>query len=169
MSINVLARKTRAIRRRQPGSTFPSSKGGKCCGPANGGKPIQQLSTRQLVKIKAAQAAIKTAGSGYGEQRRTASENTEVKVLTALLCNNTTKTDSSGYPCPGDKPTPSSNCSCNNCPKCSRRIFEQRCCNIYKFVGPLSNSENIVNKVVQRAGGTIVYQPVVLNPCTCKK
>ena len=159
MSINVLARKTRAIRRRQPGSTFPSSKGGKCCGPANGGKPIQQLSTRQLVKIKAAQAAIKTTGSGYGERRRTAGENTEVKVLTALLCNCET----------GRKPTPSSNCSCKNCPKCSRRIFEQRCCNIYKFVGPLSNSENIVNKVVQRAGKTIVYQPIVANPCTCKK
>ncbi len=168
MSINVLARKTRAIRERQPGSTFPSSKGGKCCGPANGGVPIQQLSTRQLVKIKAAQAAIKTPGSGWGERRRTASENTEVKVLTALLCNNST-IGYNGYPCPGDKPTPSRNCSCNNCPKCSNRIFEQRCCNIYKFVGPLSNSENIVNKVVERAANTIVYQPIVVNPCTCKK
>ena len=162
MSINVLARKTRAIRGRQPGSTFPSSKGGKCCGPANGGRPIQQLSTRQLVKIKAAQAAIKTTGSGWGERWRSASENTEVKVIAELLCNNATYDYVGGVftlpldDCTTDKPTPSRNCSCNNCPKCSSRIFEQRCCNIYKFVGPLSNSENIVNKIVLRAGRTIV-------------
>ena len=171
MSINVLARKTRAIRGRQPGSTFPSSKGGKCCGPANGGRPIQQLSTRQLVKIKAAQAAIKTTGSGWGERWRSASENTEVKVIAELLCNNATYDYVGGVftlpldDCTTDKPTPSRNCSCNNCPKCSSRIFEQRCCNIYKFVGPLSNSENIVNKIVLRAGRTIVGKvPVAPDP-----
>lgn len=170
MSINVLAKKTRARRgaSTRTGWTLTTTKSGECSTACGGGAPANQQSTRQRLKHKLASAEINLVGAGWGERRRTASENTEVKVITELLCNNSTSGFAS-VPCPGDKPTPERHCSCNNCPRCSRRIFEQRCCNIYKFVGPLSNGENMRNKVIERAGGTIVFQPIVLNPCTCKK
>ena len=135
MSIVTLARKTRAQRgaSTRRGWTLATTKSGKCA-PCSGGAPDKQLSFRQLINKKT-ECCMNTwkpvadqSTSEYLMKRKLIVEKYDASNNEANSCIN-----------PG--------CGC----KCSSRIGEAVCCNVYKNMNTKTIGENLNHMINKRA------------------
>ena len=139
MSIVTLARKTRAQRAMsiRSGWTLATTKGGKCCGPANGGEPLIQQSFRQY-QTKKTNFIWKPIAD------KTAAEHMKAKKLTAIQ----SKCDLSHNLING-KIHKSNNCTSDACTcNCNR---EGACCNIFKETNIPQASDYLAHHIKHRA------------------